>query len=296
MALHLYSIGLGQAPSRLHNALWGLTLANRYSGLVSCFAWGRTGTPSRGDTRMVGLGRWKAAQRYEQGYWASQAEQIAAGATSQLDWYKWRSDQLVQRLRRCGFTALTEATARVLEVGGGPVGVASFYPSGRAVLVDPLEAFYGSNEVLRKLRNPRAEYAAARGESLPVETGTFDLAIIENCIDHVQDAHGVMQELGRALRPDGILYLTVNCRSPLGYVVHRVLSTLRLDPGHPHTFTPPRVAAMLRRHGFEPVDTEIGSYEEARRADLASPTRRARLKARLGVSEFVTSVISRKRH
>ena len=244
---------------------------------------------------MVGLGRWKTAQRYEQGYWASQAEQIAAGAASQLDWYKWRSDQLSQRLVRCHHAELTEGRARVLEVGGGPVGVASFFPSCRALLVDPLEDFYASNNVLRQLRNPRAEYMAGRGEALPVETGAYDLAIIENCIDHVQDADGVMRELRRALRDDGVLYLTVNCRSNSGYVVHRVLSSLRLDPGHPHTFTPPRVAAMLRGHGFEPIDTEIGSYEEARKEDRSSPHRRARLKALLGVSEYVTSVISRKR-
>ena len=243
---------------------------------------------------MVGLGRWKTAQRYEQGYWANQAEQIATGATSQLNWYQWRSDQLLQRLRRCGFADLTGGAAKVVEVGGGPVGVASFFPSARAVLVDPLESFYGSNDVLRKLRNPHAEYVSGRGESLPVETGTFDLAIIENCIDHVQDARGVMQELWRALRRAGTLYLTVNCRSKWGYVMHRTISSLRLDPGHPHTFTPPRVAALLRHHGFEPLDTEIGSYEQARREDKASPTRRARLKAFLGVSEYVTSVIARK--
>jgi len=73
-----------------------------------------------------------------------------------------------------------------------------------------------------------------------------------------------------------------------------MLSSLRLDPGHPHTFTPERVAAMLRRHGFAPLDTEVGSYHEALRADRASPVRRARLKAMLGISEFVSSVISRK--
>jgi len=244
---------------------------------------------------MVGPGRWRTAQRYEQSFWAGQAEQIAAGATSQLDWYKWRSDRLAERLNRTGLGTLTDGSARVVEVGGGPVGVASFFPSARAVLVDPLESFYVSNEVLRKLRNPRAEYVSGRGESLPVETGGFDLAIIENCIDHVQDADGVMRDLWRVLSPAGILYLTVNCRSKTGYVVHRTLSSLRLDPGHPHTFTPPRVAALLRHHGFEPVDTEVGSYEEARREDRASPVRRARIKAFLGVSEYVTSVISRKK-
>jgi len=73
-----------------------------------------------------------------------------------------------------------------------------------------------------------------------------------------------------------------------------MLSSLRLDPGHPHTFTPERVAAMLRRHGFAPLDTEVSSYYEALRADRGSPIRRARLKAMLDISEFVTSVISHK--
>lgn len=243
---------------------------------------------------MVATGRWQAAQSYEQGYWEAQANKIAAGAEQELAFYDWRAQQLRERLDRLGLSALTAGTSRVVEVGSGPVGLASYFPASRAVLFDPLQDFYSSNAALSALRNPRAEYRRARGEELPCAAGEFDLAVIENCIDHVQDCHGVMRELHRVLAPGGILYLTVNCRSGWGYYVHRVISSLKLDPGHPHTFTPPRVEALMRRHGFSVVDMQVGSYEEAYEEDRSSTNRRARIKAALGVSEYLASVVCRK--
>ncbi len=243
---------------------------------------------------MVTQERWTAAQQYERAYWTSQAEQIAQGAISQLEWYRWRANQLTERLERLGVRTPDSKTEAVLEVGSGPVGLAAFYPFQRAVLVDPLSDFYKEISHLVELRNPDAEYVSGRGEALPVETDTFDLAVIENCIDHVHDVTGVMNELIRTLKPGGILYLTVNCRSRAGFYVHRILSRLRLDPGHPHTFTPDRAAALVTKHGFSVIDVETGSYEKERAADLASDSSRARLKARLGISEYITSVIARK--
>ena len=48
---------------------------------------------------MVSLDRWQRAQQYERNYWSSLAGRIAEGSTSQLDWYRWRAEQLVRRLR-----------------------------------------------------------------------------------------------------------------------------------------------------------------------------------------------------
>lgn len=239
--------------------------------------------------------RWETAQEYERRYWQGRADQMARGASAQLGWYEWRSEQLRARLKRLGLVEATDPGTRVLEVGSGPIGVANFYPGARRLLVDPLQDYYASNETLRALRNPEAEYRTGVGEALPVEDGEFDLAMIENCIDHVQDVDGVMRELRRALRPRGVLYLTVNCRAPVGYFVHRALSRLRIDPGHPHTFTPDRAKRLVNRSGFEVIDVEVGSYDEAKAEDLRSSSSRARLKARLGVSEFVTSILARRR-
>jgi len=241
---------------------------------------------------MVSLGRWTRAQEYERGYWASQAKQIAAGATTQLDWYRWRADQLIAWLRRLGLAELTEGSAKVIEVGSGPVGLAGQFLAAERLLIDPLADYYATNEVLTALRNPDAVYRAGSGEKLPADSGRYDLAIIENCIDHVQDMDGVMRELARVLRPGAWLYITVNCRSPWGYYVHRILSLLRLDPGHPHTFTPARLERLVRRFGFRTLDQQFGSYQQAREKDRASDSARARLKARLGISEYRAALVA----
>lgn len=244
---------------------------------------------------MVTVDRWQAAQQYERSYWESFAQKITDGSVSQMDWYKWRADNLAQRLGELGLQRLTSGRAKVIEVGCGPIGVAGFFPAAERVAVDPLEDFYGKNEVLSALRNPAVQYRKGVGEKLPAEDARYDLAIIENCIDHVHDMQGVMRELTRVLKPGGVLYLTVNCRTKLGFVVHRALSNLRLDPGHPHTFTPPRVGRLMEHHGFDVLSTSVESYLKALREDITSPQARARLKAVLGISEFVTTAFGQKR-
>lgn len=243
---------------------------------------------------MVTTDRWQCAQEYERGYWQQFAERIADGSVSQMDWYRWRAEQLAARLAAAGLAPLADGTARVVEVGCGPIGVASFFPAAERVAVDPLEEFYGAHPVLSALRDPAVSYRVGTGERLPCESGRFDLAIIENCIDHVQAPHAVLREIARVLRPDGVLYLTVNCRTAVGFAVHRVLSRLRLDPGHPHTFTGRRLDAMLRMHAYHPVQRELGSYAAALREDLTAGEPRALAKALLGTSEFVATVIARR--
>ena len=72
---------------------------------------------------MVSLERWQRAQSYERNYWAEQAKQIAAGATQQLGFYKWRANQLTERLQSLGLSDLTAGKSRIIEVGSGPIGV-----------------------------------------------------------------------------------------------------------------------------------------------------------------------------
>lgn len=242
---------------------------------------------------MVSLERWRAAQAYERGFWESLADQIAHGAVPRLDWYQWRADQLVERLDRLNLQRLTNGAARVVEVGCGPVGVVPFFPAVERVAVDPLDASYAANPVLAPLRSPTTQYREGAGERLPCASGRYDLAIMENCIDHVQDVAGVMSELRRVLKPDGVLYMTVNARTRWGFGVHRLLSRLRVDTGHPYTFTPQRARALLERHGFQPLSFEVDSYAASFRADLQSPEPRAKIKALLGVSEFPVTTVAR---
>jgi SAM-dependent methyltransferase len=238
--------------------------------------------------------RWKAAQQYEKGYWASVARKISEGSAAQLDWYRSRADRLVRRLAALGFADITTGNARVLEVGSGPIGLVTFFPGRERISVDPLHGFYRTEPTLSTLRDPAVDYREGSGEQIPCESGWCDLLVIENCIDHVHNVHGVMADLNRVLKPGGVLYLTVNSRTRLGYYVHRLLSRLQIDRGHPHTFTLSRAAALLRQHGFEIVEQHAGSALKVHLEDLRGPGMRSRLKALAGVSEFVLTFVATK--
>lgn len=244
---------------------------------------------------MVTENRWKDAQSYEQGYWDSVAQEAAEGDSHRLGFYQWRADQLRAWLDELGLPALTGGDARVIEIGSGPIGVAGFLPAAEQVAVDPLEDFYSSRPALVADRPASVSYRAGTGEALPAEDGRFQLAIIENCIDHCQDMDAVMADIRRVLAPGGYLYLTVNNRSRPGYFVHRLLSSLKIDPGHPHTFTLGRTRRFVEGHGFEILGLKQGSWLKAWREDLAGPGMKQRAKAVLGVSEFLVSVVGRLR-
>lgn len=237
--------------------------------------------------------RWQAAQRYERSFWSRVAERIAEGASDKLEFYEWRSRQLINRLTSAGYKHLVDGSIRTLEIGSGPIGISPYFPAQERVALDPLESFYREKPRLIQLRDPAVSYLSGVGEDIPCEDDHFNLVIMENCIDHVSDPAGVMSEIRRVLLPSGVLYLTVNCRTRWGYFVHRLLSRLRIDAGHPYTFTSSRVQRnLLHHHGFQLLQLEESSRLEAWLSDLRGPGLKPRLKALLGVSEHLMTVLA----
>lgn len=241
---------------------------------------------------MVSPDRWQRAQEYERNYWEGQAQEIARGEADRLEFYEWRAGELRRRLDRAGKGHLAAGGANVVEIGCGPIGVISYFPAAVRVAVDPLEDFYAVNAELSALRDPAVAYRAGTGESLPVETGSADLVIMENCIDHTRDVDQVMREIARVLRPGGVMHLTVNCRIPPGYLVHRLLSRFSIDAGHPHTFTAGKARRLVTgRSELSLLRCDRGSFLQALREDLGGGFR-GRTKALLGVSEFVVALLA----
>lgn len=244
---------------------------------------------------MVSSERWEAAQSYETQYWRDVAREVAEGETGRIDFYSWRTDQLREWLESVGRADVAAGTSRILEVGGGPVGILPFLPGSRRMSVDPLADVYAEDDALASLRSPDIEYRAAPGESIPADDGSFDLVLIENCIDHVKDMHAVLAELNRVMVEGGMLYLTVNARCLPGYYVHRALSRLKLDPGHPHTMTRHRPLRLVEGAGFQVLGHTAGSFWKEWVSDLRGPGLRPRAKAVLGVSEYLVSLLAEKR-
>ena len=236
--------------------------------------------------------RWWKAQEYEQAFWQRLGDGIEAGTRGRLDWYGWRASQLRRRLDAVGWPGAGDG--RVLEIGSGPVGVVSFLECEKGYAIDPLEHFYRTRPSLVALRRPGVTYLDGTGERLPFEDASCSLVIVDNVIDHTYAPRRILDEVGRVLRPDGRLYLSVNVHTAWGARLHALLAFLHVDKGHPFTFTAPSLRRLLGAAGFTVLTEETEDYEEARRANLRSASLRARIKGGAGLSEFSVSVVCRR--
>jgi ubiquinone/menaquinone biosynthesis C-methylase UbiE len=234
--------------------------------------------------------RWAAAQDYERSFWKGLAERIASGAAEQLTWYRRNADAYRSQI----FPLIKWPGAeirQVLEIGSGPIGIATFFGVGQCTAIDPLHDFYGADAGLAKLRNPDVRYLTGSGESLPFPDGGVDIVIIENVLDHTKDPDRVLAEIRRVLRPHGILFFKVNVRTVFGTSVHRLLSTLRIDRGHPHSNSANSIHRLIASHGFQFRTETVDRFMPAWLADLKSDRLKDKFKGILGVSEFWYSAI-----
>lgn len=243
---------------------------------------------------MATVQRWQRAQAYERSFWANLAASIEAGAIKQLDWYEWKAREVQRRLAEfLGEDA--PANGRVLEIGSGPIGVANCLPWDERVAIDPLEAFYRQRPTLTRLRRPDTRYVEGAGEALPFPDGAFDLVIIDNVIDHTRSPHSILREIQRVLADRGVLYFAVNVHTAWGAAMHGLLAALRIDEGHPYTFTRGRARGLLIEHGFLIRGEEVEDYKELKRRHLRSSNVRDKLKAVSGILEFQYTAVCTKR-
>jgi SAM-dependent methyltransferase len=248
--------------------------------------------PARTDTSGVPVERWQQAQQYEQSFWNQLGEDIQSGTRDQLSWYKWRAEQLELRLRET--SAKLPPNCRVLEIGSGPIGIVNFLTWGHRYAIDPLEHFYKTRPSLVAVRKSGVTYLDGTGERLPFDPASFDLVIIDNCIDHTSAPAIVLQEISRVLKSSGYLYLSVNVHTRWGALLHECLAGLRIDRGHPHTFTSATLRRLLKAQGFIPHLEQIEDYRKSRKADRTSAKLTDRIKGFTGMSEFSHGVICRK--
>jgi ubiquinone/menaquinone biosynthesis C-methylase UbiE len=242
---------------------------------------------------VTSLDRWKKAQIFEQLFWKAAAQRIRDGARPPLTYHKWRSENLMEMLNKAfPGERRSFSQARVLEVGSGPVGAIAFMDASERFAIDPLCDFYSTQPELVEHRSPDVRYEISRGEELRFEDSSMDLVIIENVIDHVQNADRVMAEIYRVLKADGILYLTVNVHPAWGSFLHEILARTRIDRGHPHTFTFKRIAEFLIHHGYIIKYCTSEGYRDCRRKYLQSPDLKYKIIGAIGLSEFLYTSVS----
>ena len=130
---------------------------------------------------------------------------------------KWKSHyvseyprgQFILRTLRRYLPEFDPRRARVLDVGCGDAGVlVAFAEAGaEATGIEPYERSVERGRVRAEEHGVRVELRTGVAESLPFPDGSFDLVVLDNVLEHVQDRDRTLAEIRRVLRPDGILYL-----------------------------------------------------------------------------------------
>ena len=211
----------------------------------------------------VDRARWQLAQSGEARYW--QAAQNEPGEQLRILSEKIQAlvlaEQSVPHLRRC--------EGLKVEVGIGPLGVGLLHfldTKGTTVGLDPLPAVRFPRNLPRPLEAmveacwEKYAHLQARGEEIPLPSGSASLVASYNVLDHVQDPPGVLREIYRILRPGGYFLLSCDTVS-LGSLLKFHAYTRRRDKDslsvicHPFRFWTPHLARLVETAGFTIVWT-----------------------------------------
>ena len=236
--------------------------------------------------------RWRRAQEYEKTHWTKIASEITA-QTGDLKWYKWKAGEFQKRIGK--YVSLDDSKSeRILEIGGGPLGIVTFLGWGERFALDPLENFYNDNKHLVELRDERVKYLQGVGEDIPFDNDYFALVIVDNVLDHCQNPYRALSSIYRVLNGMGYLYIALNVHTVWGSMLRYIMEKFQIDKGHPHTYTKEGLRNSLGKHRFTILDEEIEDYKKIRKRNLLSESMRDKIKGLTGISEILYSAVCRK--
>jgi ubiquinone/menaquinone biosynthesis C-methylase UbiE len=101
---------------------------------------------------------------------------------------------------------------------------------------------------LAKPRSGDMKLAQADATRMPYRDSAFDAAICSETAEHIQDDRGVVQEIARVLKPDGILFFTVPNLWNADRIIHMLKAkdfTVRLVDHHLREYSPRQVSRLL---------------------------------------------------
>lgn len=99
--------------------------------------------------------------------------------------------------------------ARVLDVGCGDAGVLIAFAEAGAVCsgIEPDARSLERGSVRAEEHGVRVDLRQSFAEQLPFPDAAFDLVVLDNVLEHVQDREQTLAEIRRVVRPGGLLYL-----------------------------------------------------------------------------------------
>jgi SAM-dependent methyltransferase len=207
------------------------------------------GTGSRGTSaRTVTTERWAVAQSAE--------NRAIADADTVREWITIRRKTWPEILRRVGDRLEIGMETRILEIGGSATPFFLALQEGKRTAVDTVyQKLFQLYPELRDLPEyHQVEFISSRLEDLPPDR-TFDLVILINMLDHVQDPWAFVRQIDRLLAANGRILIIVDTYADP--VVRGLVRDSDVDIPHPHHFLHEDVLGLFPTYGLVFHDARI---------------------------------------
>jgi SAM-dependent methyltransferase len=101
---------------------------------------------------------------------------------------------------------------------------------------------------LAKRTTDDIRFAQGDASQMPYRDATFDAAVCSETVEHIPDDYGVIREIARVLKPDGLLFFTVPNLWNADRIINMIKSrdfTVRLVEHHIREYSPRQVSRLL---------------------------------------------------
>jgi SAM-dependent methyltransferase len=204
----------------------------------------------------VSMTKWETAQKIEAKYWFKRVppDGFPQNALSLHKFeynnrsYKDAADDIQTAVGR--FYPL-KGKDKVLQIGCGPLDIIHFWPTETKYGLDSLMDLY---QTIYPLQDEfQIHRINATAEKFDPDGLLFDVVLATNILDHTYDVQAVIHNIKRALKNDGILYLSTNIYTFTGYLLRKMLNPLGIDRAHTYTFMKTHIDRLMITSGFKPI-------------------------------------------
>jgi ubiquinone/menaquinone biosynthesis C-methylase UbiE len=192
--------------------------------------------------------------------------------------------------------------ARVVDLGAG-AGIASYafvQAGAREVLaIEPWTGAAVGRDAINSLGLVSIVTVDARGEAMPIETGSVDIVYARQTLHHAGDLNQMLVEIARVLRPGGVMF---SCRDHVVDDDDQLAAFLATHPVHQlaggeHAYPLEAYLAAIRSAGLRvktvlgPWDSVINAFPHVRSQAALKGEPRRRLVRRWGTAGRVMARI-----